>query len=174
MQSRYFFDISRNIYQKKVSTLQYLLLFTIHSSTYFCFWFIKFIKFQSCNFLLTFFKLKPVFHRHKVFWCILILFYSCLLNAYYSCLLLHLMLIHAYYIYIYIYIYIYMYIYKRSACRQLLFCSLRAHQYSSDQMTILKDQSARTTARVVSIAYRLWICFLINRVFNITKLTSVI
>ena len=106
MQSRYFFDISRNIYQKKVSTLQYLLLFTIHSSTYFCFWFIKFIKFQSCNFLLTFFKLKPVFHRHKVFWCILILFYSCLLNAYYSCLLLHLMLIHAYYIYIYIYIYI--------------------------------------------------------------------
>ena len=107
MQSRYFFDISRNIYQKKVSTLQYLLLFTIHSSTYFCFWFIKFIKFQSCNFLLTFFKLKPVFHRHKVFWCILILFYSCLLNAYYSCLLLHLMLIHAYYIYIYIYICIY-------------------------------------------------------------------
>ena len=52
----------------------------------------------------------------------------------------------------------------RSICRQQPFRSLRAHQYSSDQMKILKDQSAQTTARVVSIAYRLWLPFLINRV----------
>ena len=31
-----------------------------------------------------------------------------------------------------------------------LFCSLRAHQYSSDQIKILKGHSAQTTARVVS------------------------
>ena len=80
------------------------------------------------------------------------------------------------YIYIYqdIYIYIYMYIYIRSICRQQLFRSLRAHQYSSDQMKILKDQSAQTTARVVRVAYRLWLPFLINRVRNLTKLRSVI
>ena len=51
--------------------------------------------------------------------------------------------------------YIYIYIYIRSICRQQLFPSLRAHQYSSDQMKILKDQSAQTTARVVSVVYRL-------------------
>ena len=57
----------------------------------------------------------------------------------------------------------------RSICRQQLFRSLRAHQYSSDQMKILKDQSAQTTARVVvSVAYRLWLPFLINRVLNLT------
>ena len=56
------------------------------------------------------------------------------------------------YIYIYIYthhilyIYIYIYIYIRSICRQQLFRSLRAHQYSSDQKKILKDQNAQTTA----------------------------
>ena len=51
-------------------------------------------------------------------------------------------------IYIYIYIYIY---YIRSICIQQLFCSLRAHQYTSDKKKILKDQSDQTTARVVSI-----------------------
>ena len=79
------------------------------------------------------------------------------------------------YIYIYIYInilytHIYIYIYIRSICRQQLFRSLRAHQYSSDQMKILKDQSAQTTARVVSVAYCLWLPFLINRVLNLTIL----
>ena len=58
----------------------------------------------------------------------------------------------------------------RSICRQQLFRSLRAHQYSSDQMKILKDQSAQTTARVVSVAYCLWLPFLINRVLNLTIL----
>ena len=63
----------------------------------------------------------------------------------------------------------YMCIYIRSICRQQLFHSLRAHQYSSDQMKILKDQSAQTTARVVvSVAYCLWLPFLINRVLNLT------
>ena len=38
----------------------------------------------------------------------------------------------------------------------------------------LKDQSAQTTARVVSVAYRLWLPFLINRVLNLTMLRSVI
>ena len=56
----------------------------------------------------------------------------------------------------------------------ILLRSLRAHQYSSDQKKILKDQSAQTTARVVSVAYRLWLPFLINRVLNLTKLRSVI
>ena len=55
-----------------------------------------------------------------------------------------------------------------------LFRSLRAHQYSSDQKEILKDKSAQTTARVVSVAYRLWLPFLINRVLNLTKLRNVI
>ena len=59
-------------------------------------------------------------------------------------------------------------------CRQQLFRSLRAHQYSSDQMKILKDQTAQTTARVVSVAYRLWLSFLINRVLNLTKLRSIL
>ena len=49
----------------------------------------------------------------------------------------------------------------------ILLRSLRAHQYSSDQKKILKDQSAQTTARVVSVAYRLWLPFLINRVLNL-------
>ena len=46
------------------------------------------------------------------------------------------------YIYIYIDIDIYIYIYI-------------AHQYSSDQKKILKDQGDQTTARVVSVPYRL-------------------
>ena len=59
------------------------------------------------------------------------------------------------------------------------FCPLKAHQqkahqYSSHQKKILKDQSAQTTARVVSDAYHLWLLFLINRVLNLTKLRSVI
>ena len=55
-----------------------------------------------------------------------------------------------------------LYIYIRSICRQHLFCSLRAHQYSSDQKKTLKDQSAQATARVVSVAYFLWLLFWIN------------
>ena len=78
------------------------------------------------------------------------------------------------YIYIYIYICIYIYIYIQSICREQLFLSLRAHQYSSGQMKFLKDQSAQTTARVVSVAYCLWLPFLVNRVLNLTKLRSVI
>ena len=78
------------------------------------------------------------------------------------------------YVYIHIYIYIYIYIYIRSICGQQLFCSLRAHQRSSDQMKILKDQSAQTTTRAVDIAYRLWLPFSINRVLNLTKLRSII
>ena len=70
--------------------------------------------------------------------------------------------------YVFIYICIYIYI-----CRQQLFRSLRAHQYSSDQKKIWKDQSAQTTASVVSVAYRLWLPFLINGVLNLTKLRSV-
>ena len=62
----------------------------------------------------------------------------------------------------------------RSNCRQQLFHSLRAHQYNSGQLKIFKDQSAETTARVVSVTYRLWLLFLINRVLNLTKLRSVI
>ena len=50
---------------------------------------------------------------------------------------------------------------------------MRAHQYSSDQKEILNDQSAQTTARVASVAYRLWLPFLINRVLNLTKSRSV-
>ena len=66
--------------------------------------------------------------------------------------------------YIYTHISIYIYIYIRSICRQQLFRSLRAHQYSSDQNKILQDQSAQTTARVVRVALRLWLPFKINRV----------
>ena len=40
-----------------------------------------------------------------------------------------------------------------SIYRQQLLRSLRGQQYSSDQKKVLKDQSAQTTARVVSIAY---------------------
>ena len=69
---------------------------------------------------------------------------------------------------------IYIYIYIRSICGQQLFRSLRAHQCSSDQMKILKDQSAQTTTRAVGIANRLWQPFSINRVLNLTKLRSII
>ena len=41
-----------------------------------------------------------------------------------------------------------------------LFLSLRAHQYSSDQKKILKEQSTQTTDSVMSAAYRLWLPFL--------------
>ena len=61
-----------------------------------------------------------------------------------------------------------------SICGQQLFRSLRARQRSSDQMKILKDQSAQTTTRTVGIAYRLWLPFSINRVLNLTKLRSII
>ena len=54
----------------------------------------------------------------------------------------------------------------RSICGQQLLRCLRAHQRSSDQMNILKDQSAKTTTRVVGLAYRLWLPFSINRVLN--------
>ena len=52
--------------------------------------------------------------------------------------------------------------YIGSICGQQLFRSLRAHQRSSDQMKILKDQSAQITARAVGIAYRLWLPFSMN------------
>ena len=76
------------------------------------------------------------------------------------------------YIYIYIHIYIYTYTHDQSVDSSC-FCSLGAHQYSSDQKKTLKDQSAQTTARVVRVTYRLWLPFLINRVLNLTKLRSV-
>ena len=48
-------------------------------------------------------------------------------------------------------IYIYIYI-IRSIRRQQLFRSLRAHKRGSDQIKILKDQSAHTTTRAVGVA----------------------
>ena len=51
-----------------------------------------------------------------------------------------------------------------SICRQQLFRSLRAHQRSSNQMKILKDQSAQATTRTVGIAYRLWLPFKIDSI----------
>ena len=51
-----------------------------------------------------------------------------------------------------------MYIYIQSICKQQFFCCLRAQQYSSDQKKILKDQSAQTTGRVVSIALCVCVC----------------
>ena len=66
------------------------------------------------------------------------------------------------------------YIYIRSVCRQQLFRSLKAHQYSSDQKKILRDQSTQTNARVVSISYRLCLPFSINRELNLRKLRNVI
>ena len=39
---------------------------------------------------------------------------------------------------------------------------------------MMKDQSTQTTARIVSVAYRLWVPFLINRVLNLIKLRSII
>ena len=41
----------------------------------------------------------------------------------------------------------------RSVCGQQLFRSLGAHQHSSDQMKMLKEQSAKTAAKVVSVTY---------------------
>ena len=65
-------------------------------------------------------------------------------------------------------------VYKRSICGQQLFRSLRALQRSSDQMRILKDQSAQTTTTSVGVAYRSWLSFSINRVLNLKKSRSVI
>ena len=62
----------------------------------------------------------------------------------------------------------------RAICRQQLFCSLGAHQHSSDQKKIVRDQSAQTTARVVSVTYCLWLTLSINKVLNLTKLRSVL
>ena len=72
------------------------------------------------------------------------------------------------------YVCMYTYTHTRSICGQQPFRSLRAHQHSSNQIKILKDQSAQTTATVVSVVYRLWLPFLINRVLNLTMLRSVI
>ena len=53
--------------------------------------------------------------------------------------------------------YIYIYIYESDESgdvvisSQQLFRSVRAHQYSSDQMKILKDQGAQTAATIVSV-----------------------
>ena len=55
----------------------------------------------------------------------------------------------------------------KSISGQQVFCFLRAHQRSSDQMKILMDQSAQTTTRAVGIAYGLWLPFSINRVLYI-------
>ena len=52
---------------------------------------------------------------------------------------------------LYEHIYIYIYIYIRSICKQQQFRSLRANQRSSDQIKILKDQSAHTTTRAVGV-----------------------
>ena len=51
---------------------------------------------------------------------------------------------------------------------------MRAHEYSSDQIKILKDKSAETTAGVVSVLYRLWLPLLINGVLILLKLMSAI
>ena len=52
---------------------------------------------------------------------------------------------------------------------------MRAHQRDcSDQMKILKGQSAETTTRAVGIAYPLWLSFSINRMVNLTNLRSII
>ena len=48
-------------------------------------------------------------------------------------------------------VYLHIIIYRRSICGKQLFRSLRAHQHSSDQMKILKDHSAQTTARIAYI-----------------------
>ena len=50
----------------------------------------------------------------------------------------------------------------RSNCKQQQFCPRRTHQQSSDQQKILKEQSAQTTPRVVSVQYCLWLPFSIN------------
>ena len=52
------------------------------------------------------------------------------------------------------------------------FRSFRAHQCSSHQMQILKNHDAHTT-RALGIAYRLWLPFSINTVFNLTKLKNI-
>ena len=52
------------------------------------------------------------------------------------------------------------------------FRSFRAHQCSSDQMQTLKDHNAHIT-RALGIAYRLWLPFSINTVFNLTKLKNI-
>ena len=58
--------------------------------------------------------------------------------------------------------------------RQQPFRSLIAHQWSSEQIKMLKNQSAQTPARVVSVAYSLWLPFSIKRIPNLTKLSSAI
>ena len=63
--------------------------------------------------------------------------------------------------------YIYIYIYIGSICRQQLFRSLTAHQYSSDQMKILKDQSAQTSARVMRVAYYIYIYYIYKTIIYI-------
>ena len=45
------------------------------------------------------------------------------------------------------------------------FCCLRAHQYSFDQKKILKDQSAQTTGRVVSIALCVYVCIIVSYIY---------
>ena len=50
----------------------------------------------------------------------------------------------------------------QSICRQQLLGSLRAHQYSSDQMKILKDRSAETTPLYYIYIY---ICMYLGKVF---------
>ena len=59
---------------------------------------------------------------------------------------------------------IYVYIYNaRSICEQQSIHSLKAYQHRSDEMKILKDQSVTTTARVVSVAYGLWLATFLDQ-----------
>ena len=104
-----------------------MLLFIIHSWTSFCFWF---VRPQSYNFHLTFFKLTPALHRPKVFRYVLIF---CFIHAYYLIIV---------FIYIYIYIYICIYIYIINIIQNLQICYLKLlrHEwrFSSNTKTLYK------------------------------------
>ena len=108
---------------------------------------------------LKIFKATIIFSSRWHYFCFLfnplymwfILFYICIYSIYYFIYVYICMYILCTYIILYM-LYKYMHIY-----RQQLFRSLWAHQYSSDQKKILKDQRAQTTARVVSVAYRYYI-----------------
>ena len=97
---------------------------------------------------LKIFKATIIFSSRWHYFCFLfnplymwfILFYICIYSIYYFIYVYICMYILCTYIILYM-LYNYMHIY-----RQQLFRSLWAHQYSSDQKKILKDQRAQTTA----------------------------
>ena len=62
----------------------------------------------------------------------------------------------------------------QSICREELFHVFRLHQHSSGKNNILKDQNAKTTARVASIASSLWLPLSIERVLYLKKLGGVL